>query len=117
MNAELKALLKLAVDAVSASKDAIAKANFVTVLLPALYQMAADIPGVAANWADLKNEIAALKTQPAEADLLAYVVASVAGVTSNAHAQAVVSAALVMVEHLVQDGLALDQAIKAPPSA
>lgn len=111
MNAELKALIKTAIDLYGTGAAVIAKQDFVTAILPKLYSVASDIPGVVSSMGDLSAEIAALKGADAETDLVSYVISSVAGVTSDAHAQKVIQAALVMVEHVVQDALALKAAI------
>ncbi len=113
MNDELKKLIKLSVDAVVAAKAVLSKEDFVLAIVPKLYAIASDIPGVAAGFGDLSAEIEALKTQPAEADLIAYVVASVAGVTSDEHASKILSSILILVGHVVQDAIALEAAIKA----
>lgn len=119
MNLELKALFQLALDGFTAGKAAIAKSNFVTVVLPDLYKLAADIPAVAASWSDLKAEIDALAGSQQEADLVAYVIANVPNVTTNAHAALIVDAVLDLVTAVVQKGVALELAIqgKSPAAA
>jgi hypothetical protein len=112
MNTELKAMIQTVFDIVSVVKGAIAKENFVTALLPALYKIAADIPAVVSNWSDLQAEVSALSGASADADLVAFVVSQVAGVTSNAQAQSVISAALDLIVCVGQKAIALEQAIK-----
>lgn len=114
VNSELKALIKMAIDLYSTGKAVISKSDFVTGILPALYKVTTDIPGVAAGIGNIQAELTALKSAEADVDLVAYVVASVDGVTADEHAKAVLSAVLVAIEHVVQDILSIKSAIEAP---
>lgn len=117
MNSELKALIKASIDLTAVVKSAVAKEDFVTKILPKIYAVISDVPAVAAGIGDLKSELESLKNAEASADLLAYVLANVAGVTTDAHAQKIISASLVMLSHLIQDGIVLVEAIQSPSEA
>lgn len=114
MNTELKAILQLAFDLFAVGKDAVEKANFVTVLLPVLYKIAADIPAVVSGASDLLPELKVLPGSAQEADLISFIQSQVvsAGVT-DAKAQAILQAALKIVSDNVQDINALVVAIKS----
>lgn len=112
MNEELKALLKMVFDGVKVVEDAVAKKDFVTDLLPKLYSVAADIPAVVTSWGDLNAEVVGLQSASADADLLAYVMGQVAGVSSDAHAQSIISASLDLAASIAQKSAALAAAIK-----
>lgn len=94
MNAELKAMLRTLFDLVKVIEHAVAKDDFVSVLLPDLYRLASDVPGIVSNWNDLLPELKALSGKEEDADLLAFVLAQLSSVTSNEKAVKVLSSAL-----------------------
>lgn len=113
MNTELKALIGSAFDVIGAVKDAVAKADFVTKILPDLYKVfVSDLPNVISNWSDLKKEIDALSGSDAEADLIAYICAEFAGIDSDEKAKNILNAVLKLLVDVAQDALLLEKAIK-----
>jgi len=112
MNTELKALIKLALDLFKAGKAAIAKQDFVTVLIPAIYQAASDIPAVSSNFSQLQSDISALAGSAQEADLIAYIISEFDG-AGDEKAKDILAAVLKLVADVAQDAIALESAIKA----
>ena len=111
MNTELKAMLQALFDLVKLIEDAVAKKSIVD-LFPGLYKLGADIPAIIANWNDLMPEIQKLTGADADADLVAFVISQVAGVSSDAHATAIVNASLDLALSLGIKSAALIKAIK-----
>jgi len=111
MNTELKSLLQSVFDLVAIVEGLAAKKG-IQDLFPGIFKVVTDVPAVIANWSDLLPELQKLSDVSADADLLAFVVSQVAGVTSDAHAQKIVSAALDLAIAVGQKGYALDLAIK-----
>ncbi len=89
------------------------KQDFITGVLPKLYPVILGIPSVVQNAPSLGQELADLKNDPNRDDLVAYVIASVAGVTDDAKAVKVLGAILVAVEHVVSDVIAIKNAIES----
>lgn len=112
MNSELKSLIQLAVDGLKVGQDVIQKKDFVLGIVPDLYKAASDIPAVAANWGQLEAEIKALAGSTQEADLIAYIISKFDG-ADNAKAQKILSASLNLVMNLVQNSIALKDAINS----
>lgn len=112
MNTGLKALIKAAVDLFAAGKAAVEQENFVTSIMPKLYAVAMDVPAIAQNWSTMDDELKALlASSEADADLVAYVLSSFAGVTTDEKAKKVLGAVLVAVTHVVQDTVSIHKAI------
>lgn len=110
MNSELKASLQAVFDLVQLVKSAAAKKTIVE-LFPGLYKVAQDIPAIIANWPDLLPELQKLSGVDADADLLSFIMSQIPGVTGDAHAQKIITAALDLALSLGQKGYALEQAI------
>lgn len=115
MNAGLKVIIETALDLVGASVSVVKKEDFAAVIMPKLFDAFKDVPALVAEVPGILEEIEALKAPEAQADLIAYVIAEVAGVTSSEQAKAVISAVLVAVGHVVSDVIAIRAAIIAAP--
>lgn len=113
MNAELKAMIQLVLDLVVVVEDAVAKKDFVSDLLPKIYKVMTDVPAVAAHFNDLMPEVNALLNNTGnDADLISFILSQLSGVTSDAHAQKIISASVDMALCLGQKAVVLQQAIK-----
>lgn len=114
MNTELKALVKTAIDVYALAKG-IASKQSLPVLFPAFYTLATDAMSDISGIATLKQELSNLTIDAsADADLLAYVTANVAGITSDVHAQKVIAAVCDLIVVTAPKVIALEQAIAAP---
>lgn len=114
---ELKAIVRTAVDLFSLGKSIVGKQDFVTGILPGIYEIAKDVPDLVSNMGGIGAELEALKTLEGDTELVAYILAECAGVTSDEKAKAVLSAVLTAVGHVVQDVFAIKAAIEGPAPA
>ena len=108
MNTELKAIIDALVDVEGAVVDAVGKAAFASVTMPALMKVGMDMPNVISNWSDLQAEVAALSVPANQQDLEAYVLSKVSGATPKA--QAIIASAVTLVNGALQLVTALKMA-------
>ena len=111
MNTELKAMLTVLFKIFALGKDLVLKSGAAADVAD-VTAIAIAVPPVISNFSDLQVEIASL-SQPANlADILSFIGGQVAGIDSNAKAQAILTASLKLVSDLAIDSVALAGAIK-----
>lgn len=84
MNQSLKAILDELLDLEKVAVDVVGKKDFSAVTVMDLMTAGKDIPAVVSNFSDLKAEIAALTNTANQADLEAYVISKIGGVSTKA---------------------------------
>jgi hypothetical protein len=111
MNTELKSVLAVIFALGKLGKDVIEKAPL-TQEVADLEAAAIAIPAVISNAPSLQSEIQALSQPANEADIIAFIISQFAGVSSDAHAQAILAASLKLIADVAVGGIALAAAIK-----
>lgn len=112
MNTELKAMLELAFDGFEVGQKVVAKENFFN-LLPKLFEiLTQDVPSVVLNIEQFDDELKHLAEPAVQADLIAFIKLKFASVSDDHKAQAILAAALKLVQDVATDVLALQAAIK-----
>lgn len=113
MNAAIKAILALLFDALTIEQDAVvSKKNFLA-LLPDLFPLLSDLVASVPTFSDLPAEIKALGGTAQEADLISFIEGKFGAGIASGKAATILAAALKIVTDMVQDGLALESAIKS----
>ena len=112
MNVELKAILTILFAFGKLAKDVVEKAG-ITQNIADLEVIAVGIPAAVSNFSDLQAEISALESNPAAmTDILAFIGSQFTGISGDAHAQAILSAACKLIADIGVDGTELVKAIK-----
>jgi hypothetical protein len=110
MNTELKTFIDIAFDGYDIVEDVLSKSYFG--ILKDLVTAATRVPSVISNLSDLQTEIAALASADTQSDLVAYVETKFKNI-GTVKAQSILSCVLTLLTHVLQDGLALEAAIKS----
>lgn len=111
MNEELKPILKVLFDGEKAVQDGVQGKGSAVVMADVL-ALVTDIPALLQHISDIQAELLALNQSANVSDLLAFILAEFAGVSTDAHAQAILSASLNLIAHVIADSVALAAAIK-----
>ncbi len=113
MNTALKAILQLIFDSLVIEQDAVVAKKSFLALLPDLFPLLADLVAAVPTFTDLPAEIKALGGSAQEADLIAFIETKFGSALPSGKAAAILAASLKTILDIVQDGLALEVAIKS----